>query len=95
LMRASGVELDFEQRGWTEFLEDNPVGAGGAGVCGFVCRPRRTCACGVFGSREMASSMRPFFVVEFSLNEREIGFLNGARAEGFGKFGVSEIVFWQ
>jgi len=30
---------------------------------------------------------------DFPWTEREIFFLNGARAEGFGKFGVSEIVF--
>ncbi len=92
LMRASGVELDFDERGGTKLLEDGPVGAGIAGVCGFAGRPggHSYAALGIAGDGKFDGA---FCSGEFSLDEREIGFLNGTRAKGFGKFGVREIVF--
>lgn len=92
LMRASGVELDFEKSGGTEFPENGPVCAGGAGVGRFAGRARRhfDAAFGVAGDREFDPS---FCAGEFPLNKREIGLLDRAGLERFGEFGVGEIVF--
>src|SRR5579859_1910475 len=91
-MRASGVELDLDECGGAELLEYRPVGAGGACVCGFACRPRGHLytALGIASDGEFDAAFR---TNEFSLHEREICFLHCARLEGFGKLRVSEIVF--
>ena len=92
LMRASGMELDFDERGWAEFLEDGPIGAGGACVCGFGggARGHLYAAIGIARDGEFDAAL---CAREFSLHEREIGLLHGARLKGFREFGVSEIVF--
>src|SRR5256885_12153685 len=91
-MRASGVELDLDERGGAECLEDGPVGAGGACVCGFGGGPRgHTNA--VFRIARDGKFDAALCPGEFAVHEREIGLLQGARLKGFGKFGVSEIVF--
>lgn len=92
LMRASGAELDFEERGGAELLKNGPVRAGVAGVCGFSSGTRRHthAALGIARNGEFDAAARGG---EFSLHEREICFLNGARAKSFRKFRVGEIVF--
>lgn len=92
LMRASGVELDFDERGGTKLLEDVPIGAGVAGVCGFAGGPggHSDAALGIARDGKLDAA---FCAGEFSLHEREIRFLNSARAKSFGKFGMCEIVF--
>src|SRR5881394_1743648 len=90
-MRASGVELDLDERSGAEFLEDRPVGAGGACVCGFGGGPRGHlyAAIGIARDGELDAAL---CAGEFPLHEGEIGLLHRARLKGFGKFGVSEIV---
>src|ERR1700757_561246 len=92
LMRASRMELDFNERGGTKLLEDSPIGAGVASVCGFAHGPggHSHAALGIAGDGKFDAA---FCSGEFSLHEGEIGFLDGARAKGFGKFGVCEIIF--
>lgn len=92
LMRASSVELDFDQSCRVERLKDVPIGAGGAGVCGFArgAGSHAYAALGITGDGEFDAAARRG---KFSLHEREIRFLNDARAKRFGKLGVSEIVF--
>src|SRR5260221_10426422 len=91
-MRASGMEFDFDERGGAEFLEDGPIGAGGACVCGFGggARGHLYAAIGIARDGEFDAAL---CAREFSLHEREIGLLHGARLKGFREFGVSEIVF--
>src|SRR6184192_442196 len=91
-MRASGVELDLYERGGAKFLEDGPIGAGGASVCGFGggARGHLYAAIGIARDGEFYAAL---CAGEFPVHEREIGLLHRARLKGFGEFGVSEIVF--
>jgi len=92
LMRAPGMKLDFKKRGGAEFLKNCPVGARDAGVLQFAGRTggHSYAALEIACDGKLDSASRGG---EFTLHESKIGFVDGARAEVFGKFGVSEIVF--
>src|SRR5262249_31730323 len=92
LMRPPGVELDFHQRGRAEFLQSGPVRARRPGV---ERLPRGTsshthAAFRIARNRKVNAA---FCCRESSLYKRQIGFLNSAGAERFGKLRVGKIVF--
>jgi len=77
LMRASGVELDLDERGGAELLEHGPVRAGGSCVFGLAGGPRGHlyAAIGIASDGKFDAA---FYASEFSLHERQICFLHCA-----------------
>jgi len=92
LVRAAGVELNFEERGGIDAGEDAPVGAGFASVAenDAAAGGHAGATLGVAGDGEV-NGAAIFF--QKALHESDVGFLDLALAKGFAESGVSGVIF--
>ena len=96
LMRAAGVELDFNERGVADSGEGTPIGARGARIGHYRAVPglafhrhaRAMDRVAADGQLDAAG-----FFLELALHECYVDFFHFALAEGFAELGVSGVVF--
>ena len=96
LMRAAGMELDFDERGIGDGGEGTPIGACGAGIrhggavpsLALDSHARAMDGVATDGQLDAAG-----FFLELALHKSEVDFFHFALAKGFAELGVGGVVF--
>jgi len=92
LVRAAGVKLDFDERGGVDASKGAPVRAGFAGVSedDAAAGGHADAAFRITADGQIDAAM---LSLQKALHQGDVGFLNGALAEGFTELGVGLVIF--